>query len=582
MRVSPLQRRYLPVRNLRLSKLGECDVIFLQGKAYSGAMTVSPDPQDAGEQPGDCATAHTTAEKLTELQRYRTQAQSPLGEQTYTKVHDAGRLTARERLDYILDEGSFVETDMLARHRTHDFGMYEKRPVTDGIITGWGTIDGREVCIFSQDGTVFGGALGEVYGEKMSKVQQLAVTTGRPLIGLYEGAGARIQDGAVSLDWIAHTFYNNVQASGVVPQISVIMGACAGGNAYSPALTDFVVMVDKSSKMFVTGPDVIKTVTGEEITQEELGGAWTHMTEAGNCHYVAATDEEALDWVVDLVSYLPSNSKQHAPLVNVDFEPSITELDRELDTLIPDSANQPYDVREVLTRIADDGEFMEIMQQRAENVVIAFTRIEGQVVGVVANQPNVYAGCLDINSSEKAARFVRTCDAFNIPILMLVDVPGFLPGATQESDGILRRGAKLLYAYGEATVPKITVTLRKAYGGAYCVMGSKGLGADVNLAWPTAQIAVMGASAAVGFINRKAITSARESGATETELTELIEGFERDYEAAILNPYRAAERGLVDAVILPSETRTAIAANLRLYRDKTVARPARKHGNIPL
>ncbi|AQQ14528.1 putative propionyl-CoA carboxylase beta chain 5 [Corynebacterium glaucum] len=541
-------------------------------------MTVSSDTQGLGGIKGP----QTTAEKIADLQRRRQEAQAPMGERAYDKVHDAGRLTARERLDYILDEGSFVETDMLARHRTHDFGMYQKRPVTDGIVTGWGTIDGREVCIFSQDGTVFGGALGEVYGEKMVKIQELAVTTGRPLIGLYEGAGARIQDGAVSLDWIAQTFYQNVRASGVVPQISVILGACAGGNAYSPALTDFVVMVDKTSKMFVTGPDVIKTVTGEEITQEELGGAWTHMATAGNCHYVAETDEEALDWVVDLVSYLPSNSKLQAPSEPHDFEPTVTETDLELDTLMPDSPNQPYDVREVISRLADDGEYMEIMQQRAENVVVAFARIEGQAVGFVANQPSVYAGCLDIDSSEKAARFVRTCDAFNIPIVMLVDVPGFLPGAGQEYGGILRRGAKLLYAYGEATIPKITVTMRKAYGGAYCVMGSKGLGADVNLAWPTAQIAVMGAAGAVGFINRKEIKAARESGMDEAALTELITSFEREYEDTILNPYNAAERGLIDAVILPSETRTAIAANLRLYRDKSVARPARKHGNIPL
>ncbi|WP_301925402.1 acyl-CoA carboxylase subunit beta [Corynebacterium glaucum] len=541
-------------------------------------MTVSSDTQGLGGIKGP----QTTAEKIADLQRRRQEAQAPMGERAYDKVHDAGRLTARERLDYILDEGSFVETDMLARHRTHDFGMYQKRPVTDGIVTGWGTIDGREVCIFSQDGTVFGGALGEVYGEKMVKIQELAVTTGRPLIGLYEGAGARIQDGAVSLDWIARTFYQNVRASGVVPQISVILGACAGGNAYSPALTDFVVMVDKTSKMFVTGPDVIKTVTGEKITQEELGGAWTHMATAGNCHYVAETDEEALDWVVDLVSYLPSNSKLQAPSEPHDFEPTVTETDLELDTLMPDSPNQPYDVREVISRLADDGEYMEIMQQRAENVVVAFARIEGQVVGFVANQPSVYAGCLDIDSSEKAARFVRTCDAFNIPIVMLVDVPGFLPGAGQEYGGILRRGAKLLYAYGEATVPKITVTMRKAYGGAYCVMGSKGLGADVNLAWSTAQIAVMGAAGAVGFINRKEIKAARESGMDEAALTELITSFEREYEDTILNPYNAAERGLIDAVILPSETRTAIAANLRLYRDKSVARPARKHGNIPL
>lgn len=524
----------------------------------------------------------TTAQKIADLKRRRAEAETPMGTAAHDKVRDAGRLTARERLDYLLDEGSFVETDQLVRHRTHEFGMYGKRPVTDGIVTGWGTIDGREVCVFSQDGTVFGGALGEVYGEKMVKIQQLAVTTGRPLIGLYEGAGARIQEGAVSLDWIAQTFRKNVEASGVVPQISVIMGACAGGNAYSPALTDFVVMVDQSSRMFVTGPDVITTVTGETITQEELGGAWTHMTVAGNCHYVASSDEDALDWVTDLVGFLPDSARRMPPAEPAEPDPAITAADEELDTIIPDSPNQPYDVREVISRLADDGEYFEIMAQRAENVVTALARIDGEVVAFLANQPSVFAGCLDIDSSEKAARFVRTVDAFNIPLVLLVDVPGFLPGASQEHGGILRRGAKLLYAYAEATVPKITVTMRKSYGGAYCVMGSKGLGADVNLAWPTAQIAVMGAAGAVGFINRKDIKAARESGLDGAALAELIKSYEREYEDAILNPYLAAERGLVDAVILPSETRTAVAANLRLYRDKTVARPARKHGNIPL
>ncbi|SDM13458.1 propionyl-CoA carboxylase beta chain [Corynebacterium mycetoides] len=527
-------------------------------------------------------TPRTTADKIADLLRRRKASLTPMGEAAHDKVRAAGRMTARERLDYLLDEGSFVETGQLARHRTHDFGMYSKRPLTDGIVTGFGTVDGREVCVFSQDGTVFGGALGEVYGEKMVAIQELAVTTGRPLIGLYEGAGARIQDGAVSLDWIAATFFQNVKASGVVPQISVIMGACAGGNAYSPALTDFVVMVDQTSKMFVTGPDVIKTVTGEDITQEELGGAWTHMGNAGNCHYVASSDADALDWVGDLISYLPSNSRQRPPAEDAEPDTEITETDLELDAVIPDTANQPYDVREVISRIVDDGEFMEIMEQRAENVVVAFGRIEGEVVGFVANQPSVFAGCLDIDSSAKAARFVRTCDAFNVPLVLLVDVPGFLPGAAQEHDGILRHGAKLLYAYGEATVPKITVTLRKAYGGAYCVMGSKGLGADVNLAWPTAQIAVMGAAGAVGFINRKEIAAARDSGMGDEELADLIASFEREYEDTILNPYNAAERGLIDAVIVPSETRTAIAANLRLLRGKNVARPARKHGNIPL
>ncbi|WP_018296112.1 acyl-CoA carboxylase subunit beta [Corynebacterium lubricantis] len=530
------------------------------------------------------ADNQTTAGKIADLKKRRAEAAQPMGEKAIEKVHEKGKLTARERLDYLLDEGSFVETDQLARHRTHDFGMQAKRPVTDGIVTGWGTIDGREVCIFSQDGTVFGGALGEVYGEKMIKIMELAVTTGRPLIGLYEGAGARIQDGAVSLDLIAQTFYQNINASGVVPQISVIMGASAGGNAYSPALTDFVIMVDKTSKMFVTGPDVIKTVTGEEITQEELGGAMTHMTTAGNCHYVAKNDEDALDYVSDLVSFLPSNNRTFAPTEEHSkdegsVEENMTADDLALDGIIPDSPTQPYDVREVIEKLTDDGEYLEIMEQRAENVVIAFGRIEGQSVGFVANQPNVYAGCLDIDASEKAARFIRTCDAFNVPIVMLVDVPGFLPGAGQEYGGILRRGAKLLYAYGEATVPKITVTMRKAYGGAYCVMGSKGLGADVNLAWPTAQIAVMGAAGAVGFIYRKELAEAREK---DLDVDELAKSFEREYEDFMLNPYLAAERGLIDSVILPSETRGVIARNLRLYKDKNVTRPARKHGNIPL
>ncbi|MDO5670146.1 MAG: acyl-CoA carboxylase subunit beta [Corynebacterium sp.] len=543
-------------------------------------MTISSPLTDLSE----LTDVTTTAGKIADLKRRRAEATYPMGEKAVERVHSQERLTARERLDYLLDEGSFVETDMLAKHRTTDFGMGKKRPTTDGIVTGWGTIDGREVCIFSQDGTVFGGALGEVYGEKMIKIMDLAVTTGRPLIGLYEGAGARIQDGAVSLDQIARTFYQNIHASGVVPQISVIMGASAGGNAYSPALTDFVVMVDKTSKMFVTGPDVIKTVTGEEITQEELGGASTHMSTAGNSHFTAKTDEEALDWVHDLVGFLPSNNRTVAPYEEFTADEgavgdNITADDLKLDGMIPDSPTQPYDVREVIECLTDDGEYLEIQAERAENVVIAFGRIEGQSVGFVANQPSVYAGCLDIDSSEKAARFIRTCDAFNIPIVLLVDVPGFLPGAGQEYGGILRRGAKLLYAYGEATVPKITVTMRKAYGGAYCVMGSKGLGADVNLAWPTAQIAVMGAAGAVGFIYRKELKEAEAKG---LDVVELFKSFEREYEDHMLNPYKAAERGLIDAVILPSETRGMIARNLRLYKDKNVSRPARKHGNIPL
>ncbi|GAB3592852.1 putative propionyl-CoA carboxylase beta chain 5 [Corynebacterium faecale] len=543
-------------------------------------MTISSPLIDVANLPD----INTTAGKIADLKARRAEAHFPMGEKAVEKVHAANRLTARERLDFLLDEGSFIETDQLARHRTTAFGLGTKRPATDGIVTGWGTIDGREVCIFSQDGTVFGGALGEVYGEKMIKIMELAIDTGRPLIGLYEGAGARIQDGAVSLDYISQTFYQNIQASGVIPQISVIMGACAGGNAYGPALTDFVVMVDKTSKMFVTGPDVIKTVTGEEITQEELGGATTHMVTAGNSHYTAASDEEALEWVQDLVSFLPSNNRSFAPMEDFDEEEggideNLTADDLKLDEIIPDSATVPYDVREVIQCLTDDGEYLEIQADRAENVVIAFGRIEGQSVGFVANQPTQFAGCLDIDSSEKAARFVRTCDAFNIPIVMLVDVPGFLPGAGQEYGGILRRGAKLLYAYGEATVPKITVTMRKAYGGAYCVMGSKGLGSDVNLAWPTAQIAVMGAAGAVQFIYRKELMAADAKG---LDTVALAQSFEREYEDHMLNPYLAAERGLIDAVILPSETRGQIARNLRLLKHKNVTRPARKHGNMPL
>lgn len=526
----------------------------------------------------------TTAGKIADFKARRAEANTPMGETALNKVRGQGRMTARERLGYLLDEGSFIETDQLARHRTHDFGLYGKRPVTDGIVTGWGTIDGREVCIFSQDGTVFGGALGEVYGEKMIKIMELAVTTGRPLIGLYEGAGARIQDGAVSLDMIARTFYHNINASGVVPQISVIMGACAGGNAYSPALTDFVVMVNQTSKMFVTGPDVIKTVTGEMITQEELGGASAHMAAAGNSHYTASSDEDALEFVQELVGFLPSNNRSMAPREDYDREEgsiddNLTPDDLRLDHIIPDSPASPYDVRDIIESLTDDGDYLEIQADRAENVVIAFGRIEGESIGFVANQPTQLAGCLDIDASEKAARFIRTCDAFNIPVVMLVDVPGFLPGAGQEHNGILRRGAKLLYAYGEATVPKITVTMRKAYGGAYCVMGSKGLGADVNLAWPTAQIAVMGAAGAVGFLHRKELAKAVEN---DEDVFALTQAFEQEYENHMLNPYMAAERGLIDAVILPSETRGHISRNLRLLRNKHVQRPARKHGNIPL
>lgn len=538
----------------------------------------------ANTQTGETPDLTTTAGKLADLRARLAETQAPMGQAGIDRVHDKGKMTARERIEFLLDEGSFVEVDALARHRSKNFGLDAKRPVTDGVVTGYGTIDGRQVCVFSQDGAIFGGALGEVYGEKIVKIMDLAIKTGVPIIGINEGAGARIQEGVVSLGLYSQIFFRNTQASGVIPQISLIMGACAGGHVYSPALTDFIVMVDGTSKMFITGPDVIKTVTGEEVTQEELGGAGTHMSTSGTSHYTAADDEDALTFVQELVSYLPSNNRAEAPRMEAEpFEGSIadniTETDLELDTLIPDSPNQPYDIKEVITRLVDDEDFLEIQEDYAQNVVIGFGRIEGRSVGFVANQPIQFAGCLDIKAAEKAARFVRTCDAFNIPIVMLVDVPGFLPGTNQEFDGIIRRGAKLLYAYAEATVPKITVITRKAYGGAYCVMGSKDMGADISLAWPTAQIAVMGASGAVGFIYRKELKAAAAEG---KDVAALQKEYEAEYEATLVNPYMAAERGFVDAVIAPSETRGQLIEGLRLLDRKVVNVPAKKHGNIPL
>src|SRR5258707_12752358 len=460
---------------------------------------------------------HTTAGKLADLRKRTAETLHPVGEAAVEKTHAKGKLTARERILALLDEGSFVELDALARHRSTNFGLEKNRPLGDGVVTGYGTIDGRDVCIFSQDATVFGGSLGEVYGEKIVKVQDLALKTGRPLIGINDGAGARIQEGVVSLGLYSRIFRNNILASGVIRQISLIMGAAAGGHVYSPALTDFVIMVDQTSQMFITGPDVIKTVTGEDVTMEELGGAHTHMAKSGTAHYVASGEQAAYDYGRELLRYLPSNNypdppRYPAPVPAGAIEDNLTDEDIELDTLIPDSPNQPYDMHEVITRILDDDEFLEVQAGYATNILVGFGRVDGRPVGIVANQPTQFAGCLDINASEKAARFIRTCDCFNIPIVMLVDVPGFLPGTDQEYNGIIRRGAKLLYAYGEATVAKVTVITRKAYGGAYCVIGSKGMGADVCVAWPTAQIAVMGASGAVGFVYRQQLGEAAKNG----------------------------------------------------------------------
>ncbi|RYZ32572.1 MAG: acyl-CoA carboxylase subunit beta [Propionibacteriaceae bacterium] len=494
------------------------------------------------------------------------------------KQHAKGKLTARERVELLLDPDSFTELDEFARHRSTTFGMEKRRPYGDGVVTGFGTVDGRPVCVFSQDVTIFGGSLGQVYGEKIVKIIDFALKTGCPLIGLNEGGGARIQEGVVSLGLYGEIFRRNTHASGVIPQISLIMGAAAGGHVYSPALTDFVVMVDQTSQMFITGPDVIKTVTGEDVTMEELGGGRTHNTKSGNAHYLASDEEDAIAYVKGLLSFLPQNNMEDPPAYDVDSEVhalAVSEEDRELDTLVPDSPNQPYDMHEVIGSVLDDGDFLEVQELFAPNILVGFGRIDGRSVGVVANQPLHFAGCLDIDASEKAARFVRTCDAFNVPVVTFVDVPGFLPGTDQEWNGIIRRGAKLIYAYAEATVPLVTVITRKAYGGAYDVMGSKHLGADVNLSWPTGQIAVVGASGAVNILYRKQVAAADDPEAARQELMTA-------YEDELCNPYIAAERGYIDAVIEPAATRAEVTKALRLLKTKRETLPPKKHGNIPL
>ncbi len=516
---------------------------------------------------------HTTAGKLAGLRDRTEEAVHAGSARAVEKQHARGKKTARERIAMLLDEGSFVELDELARHRSTQFDMPDSRPYGDGVVTGYGTVDGRQVCVFAQDFTVFGGSLGEVFGEKIVKVMDLAMKTGCPVIGINDSGGARIQEGVVSLGLYGEIFFRNVRASGVIPQISLVMGPCAGGAVYSPAVTDFTVMVDQTSHMFITGPDVIKTVTGEDVGFEELGGARTHNTKSGNAHYLAADEPDAIDFVKALLSYLPSNNLDEPPAYDAPADLTTTDLDEELDTLVPDSANQPYDMHRVIEHVVDD--FLEIMPLYAQNIVVGFGRVEGRPVGVVANQPLHFAGCLDIAASEKAARFVRTCDAFNIPLITFVDVPGFLPGTGQEWDGIIRRGAKLLYAYAEATVPKLTVITRKAYGGAYDVMGSKHLGADLNFAWPTAQIAVMGAQGAVNILYRQELRDAADPVALRASLIE-------EYEDTLANPYIAAERGYVDAVIAPSSTRAHLVRGLRALRTKRETLPPKKHGNIPL
>jgi propionyl-CoA carboxylase beta chain len=513
-----------------------------------------------------------TEARIEQLRALREQALHAGNQRAVARQHEAGKLTARERIEALLDKGSFQEIDQFARHQSSGFGMEDKKPYGDAVVTGHGTIDGRTVFVFAEDFTVFGGSLGQVVADKICKILDLAMETGAPVIGLKDSGGARIQEGVTSLDGYGRIFERNVRASGVIPQISVIMGPCAGGAVYSPALTDFVFQVDQTSHMFITGPDVIKAVTGEDVTMEELGGAMTHATKSGVTHFVYPTGKDALDAVRYLVSYLPRNNMEMPPYFAPADRPD--RLDDSLDAIIPDSANQPYDIKEVIETILDDGEFFEIQQLWAANIVIGFGRLDGHVVGIVANQPAVLAGTLDIEASEKAARFVRFCDAFNIPIVTFVDVPGFLPGVDQEHGGIIRHGAKLLYAYCEATVPRVTVITRKAYGGAYLVMNARGVRADLVFAWPSAEIAVMGAQGAVNIIHRREIES---SGDPEAKRAELI----AEYEAKFNNPYVAAELGLVDEVIEPRESRAKLIRALDMLRTKRETLPPKKHGNGP-
>lgn len=540
-------------------------------------MAISqPDVQPSHDSTPDLTT---TAGKLQDLAQRTEQVTTAGSAKAVEKQKAKGKQTARERIDQLLDEGSFVELDSFARHRSTAFGLEATRPYGDGVVTGYGTIDGRTVAVFAQDFTVFGGSLGEVFGEKIVKVMDFAMKNGVPVIGINDSGGARIQEGVVSLGLYGEIFRRNVHASGVVPQISLIMGPCAGGAVYSPAITDFTVMVDKTSHMFITGPDVIKTVTGEHVEFEELGGGATHNTKSGNAHYLGSDEEDAIDYVKALLSFLPSNNMDEPPVDDVVADLDVTADDLALDTIIPDSPNQPYDIIDVITAVVDDADFLEVQPMFAPNIVVGFARIEGRPVGVVANQPLQFAGTLDINASEKAARFVRTCDAFNVPVLTFVDVPGFLPGTDQEWNGIIRRGAKLIYAYAEATVPKVTVITRKAYGGAYDVMGSKHLGADINLAWPTGQIAVMGAQGAVEILHRKELKAADAEG---KDVKAMRDEMITDYEHTLANPYIAAERGYIDTVIAPSATRAHVTKALRALRTKRESLPAKKHGNIPL
>ena len=522
----------------------------------------------------DCWWSEMTMDdRIDELQAKREQARKGGGEDRIAKQHDKGKMTARERIHYFLDEGTFHEFDQFRTHRNHTFGMEEQQLLTDGVVTGYGKVNGRTVFVFAHDFTVFGGSLGEVFAEKICKVMDKAMEVGAPVVGLNDSAGARIQEGVGSLGGYAEIFRRNTDASGVIPQISGILGPCAGGAVYSPAITDFVFMVKETSHMFITGPDVVETVTGEQVSFEELGGAVTHSSTSGAAHFAVGSEEAALDEIALLLSYLPQNNVEDPPRIDPWDDP-----DRRTDALadiVPKAPKKPYDVIDVIDEVVDEGSFFEVHENFAKNIVVGFGRLDGHSVGVVANQPRVNAGTLDIDASEKGARFVRFCDAFNIPIITFEDVPGFMPGTDQEHGGIIRHGAKLLYAYAEATVPLLTVITRKAYGGAYCVMASKHIGGDSNYAWPSAEIAVMGPKGAVNILYRRELADTDDPEARRQELID-------EYREEFANPYTAADRGFLDDVIEPGETRQRLVADLEMLLSKREDKPSKKHGNIPI
>ncbi|MHA1960726.1 MAG: acyl-CoA carboxylase subunit beta [Candidatus Thorarchaeota archaeon] len=514
-----------------------------------------------------------TDERFEELAKKRKEAKLGGGEERIKRQHDQGKLTARERIDKLLDPGSFVEIDEFVVHRETGFGMEKKQVLGDGVITGYGTIEGRRVYVFSQDFTVFGGSLSEMYGLKIVKIMDLAMSTGAPVIGLNDGAGARVQEGVKALASYAWIFYRNTIASGVVPQISAILGPCAGGAVYSPAVTDFTLMVKDKSYMFITGPEVVKTVTGEEVTFEELGGAMTHNSVSGVASFLSEDEEDCFSQIRKLLSYVPSNNLEDPPRVDTGHAPH--DFDESIDEVVPDDPNVPYDMKDVVTKVVDNGEFFEVHEYWAKNMIVGFARVDGRSVGIVGNQPAHLAGTIDIDASDKCSRFVRFCDAFNIPIITFMDVPGYLPGTAQEWGGIIRHGAKILYAFSEATVPKITIITRKAYGGAYDVMSSKHIGADLVYAWPTSEIAVMGPDGAINIIFRKEIKAAKNKKKKRAELV-------KEYRERFANPYIAAGLGYVDKVIFPRETRSLICKGLDVLASKRQSRPPKKHGNIPL